>query len=154
MNVSVRNMPRRFFILLSLFGLTLLVTIFVAIQSTTARVTFQNGPIVHVEIERTEEDRERGLAGHLPLDDAHGMLFVWGYSGQQSFWMKGMTFPIDILWLRDGVVIGMVKNASIPSENELSLPTYTSPGPVDAVLEVAAGFIDRYHITAEQTVQY
>lgn len=53
--------------------------------------------------------------------------------------MNEMKFPIDIVWIRDGVVVGI--DADVPSPRVGEAPaTRTSPEPVDAVLEVPAGF--------------
>jgi uncharacterized membrane protein (UPF0127 family) len=38
-----------------------------------------------------------GDRAKLPLDD--GMLFVYHSSGTRCFWMKGMRFALDMIWL-------------------------------------------------------
>ena len=57
------------------------------------------GAEVAVEVADTPEARALGLGGHAPLEDGQGMLFVFGARGRFPFWMRGMTFPLDMLWL-------------------------------------------------------
>ncbi len=52
--------------------------------------------------------------------------------------MRKMNFPIDIVWLKDGLVIGIEKDV-VPDDSNPEKPYY-SPGPVNAVLELPAGW--------------
>lgn len=101
------------------------------------------------EIADTPDERAQGLSGRDFLRHDGGMLFLFlppaGGPEVQSFWMKEMKFPIDIIWIRDKKVIGVEENVSQPlPDTPLSeLPLYTSPGPVDMVFEVGAGVVAR-----------
>jgi uncharacterized protein len=90
-------------------------------------VTLGEGIRVSVEVARTPAARARGLSGHAPLGEDEGMLFLFDEADRYGFWMKDMLFPIDIIWIRDGVVDG-------------ALPSYAPREPADTVLEVRAGF--------------
>ena len=57
------------------------------------------GTIVTAEIVDTKEKLELGLSGREGLSFNKGMLFVFPKTGYHSFWMKDMSFPIDIIWL-------------------------------------------------------
>ena len=82
----------------------------------------------------------QGLSGRSGLAKDEGMLFVFPNAAERDFWMKDMQFAIDIVWLRDGIVRGITRNAQPqPGVPEPELLRYPSPGAVDAVLEVAAG---------------
>ncbi len=52
--------------------------------------------------------------------------------------MKEMKFPLDIIWIRDKEIVGVEKNAPIPTDKNTA--TFKSPGEVTAVLEVNAGY--------------
>lgn len=82
----------------------------------------------------TVEDRSRGLAYRPSFPQKRGMLFLFDISDRHSFWMKGMQFPIDIIFIRDSVVDSVVMNRQPNDLNPVS-PQY----PVNAVLEVNAG---------------
>ncbi|MBN2087245.1 DUF192 domain-containing protein [Candidatus Peregrinibacteria bacterium] len=52
-----------------------------------------------VETVTTEEDKRQGLMGRESLSDDTGMLFVYQEPARQSFWMKNMVIPLDILFI-------------------------------------------------------
>ena len=106
--------------------------------------------VVRVELARTAEERTRGLGGHAPLGADEGMLFVFPEAGRHSFWMKGMTFALDIIWIRDGQVVHVLPDVPPPGPGapDSALPIYTPPAAANYVLEVAAGFAARWGIQA------
>ena len=97
-----------------------------------------------VEIADTDAARARGLSGRPALAKNTGMLFVFATADDQSFWMKDMNFPLDIIWLDDHWrVIDVTQNIS-PKDFP---KTYGPRAPARYVLEVNAGFISAHHIT-------
>ena len=106
--------------------------------------------VVRVELAQTAAERTRGLGGHAPLGADEGMLFVFPAAGRHSFWMKGMTFALDIIWIRDGQVVYVVADVPPPRPGtpDSELPIYTPPAAANYVLEVPAGFAARWGIQA------
>ncbi len=103
------------------------------------------GTEIPVEIARTGEERAKGLSGRPSLEPGQGMLFIFPEPGNHSFWMPDMNFPIDIIWITDGKVVGIEKNVS--NEFDPKNPEFfTPPRPVKYVLEVNAGFADSHDI--------
>lgn len=98
-----------------------------------------------VEVVESVPAKAQGLSGREGLDAGTGMLFVFRPASTQAFWMHGMKFPIDIVWIANEKVIGVVANAPVPQG--LSVPTFTSPAPVDYVLEIPAGEAAKAGIT-------
>jgi uncharacterized protein len=47
----------------------------------------------------TSAQQARGLGYRARLPVSSGMLFVFPLSGTRCFWMKGMRFALDIIWL-------------------------------------------------------
>lgn len=107
-------------------------------SETIAR--FENGAEIIVEIADEAEEQSRGLSGRTELASNRGMLFIFNESVTQRFWMRDMLFPIDIIWLNSGTIIGFEENVNPPIVDGI-LEIYESPGPVDMVMEVNAGFI-------------
>jgi len=97
--------------------------------------------IFTVELAVTSAEKERGLGYRNDLDPVHGMLFPYDHSEKYSFWMKGMRFPIDILWIRDGKIVDISKN--VPVATTSTLPIYSPREPANQVLELTAGTSDR-----------
>ncbi len=100
-----------------------------------------------IDIADTLALREKGLSGRENLGDNEGMLFVFNRPLNRTFWMKGVIISIDIIWILDNRVVGFVENAEPePGVSVMKLTRYHSPEPVDRVLEVKAGTIERLGI--------
>ncbi len=98
------------------------------------------GEVTHLEVEvmRTPAELRRGLQGHPALRDDQGMLFILDDLEIANFWMKDVTYPIDIVFLRpDGTVDHVA--AAVPPCPETPCPNYRSKTPVSHVLELRAG---------------
>ncbi|MEK7090731.1 MAG: DUF192 domain-containing protein [Patescibacteria group bacterium] len=92
----------------------------------------------------------KGLSGRASLPEDGGMLFIFPDQQIRNFWMKDMKFPIDIIWIRDNKIIGIVMGAE-PAFQE-SYEIYTSPEPADTVLEINAGLSQKLGIQVGDTV--
>lgn len=103
-----------------------------------------NGQNLSVEVAETDTARYQGLSGRESLCSDCGMLFNFSDSGQPSFVMRDMLFPLDIIFISQGVV----KNIAAQLQPEGSDPKniYRSSGLVDQVLEVNGGYCDKYDI--------
>jgi uncharacterized membrane protein (UPF0127 family) len=93
---------------------------------------------VRAEIAATDRSRTRGLGGHRRLVFGEGMLFVFGDARRHDFWMQGVDFALDMIWIRGGRVTGVTRRA--PPEAQSGRRLFPSPGPVDRVLEVPGGW--------------
>jgi uncharacterized membrane protein (UPF0127 family) len=100
---------------------------------------------VRAEIAATEGSRARGFSGRERPTAGHGILFVYPDAGRRSFWMRGVAFPLDMVWIRGGRVTGVTRRAP-PASDTANGPLYPSPGPVDRVLEVPGGWAIRHRI--------
>ena len=106
-------------------------------------VVILNGIQLLVEIADTPSERARGLSGRESLKPGWGMLFIFPEEGIYSFWMYGMKFPLDIIWIdSEGIVVYMIENAP-PCREAWSCRAYTPDKPAQYVLEVEAGFVER-----------
>lgn len=54
---------------------------------------------ISIELALTDDERMRGLGGREILPQNAGMLFAFSHAAPHGIWMKGMHFPIDIIWL-------------------------------------------------------
>lgn len=99
---------------------------------------------VHAEIAADDTARRRGLSGRASLAENRGMLFVYPDRLERTYWMKGMRFPIDIVWIDRGRVAGVEPDLPVPVGGDL--PLYPSRVPADHVLEVRAGWAARHGV--------
>lgn len=107
----------------------------------TATVHIRNSTYL-VDIAATPQEKELGLGGRDSLPPLHGMLFPYDHAEQFSFWMKGMRFPLDIVWIRDQSIVDISKN--VPVSVSGALPVYSPKVPVNKILEINAGEADKY----------
>lgn len=112
------------------------------------------GHAFDIEVRDTAAGRAQGLSGRESLGENEGMLFLFGSPDNYGFWMKDMQFPIDIIWIREGNVVGITERAAPePGKNMFRLTVYHPPTPADAALEIGAGVAARYGIKAGDAVE-
>ena len=92
------------------------------------------------EIAFTSEEKSKGLAGRRSIPDGTGMLFYYSASTPKGFWMKGMLFSIDIIWIGQNCTIIKIENdVTPPSSINDKLKIYPAPALTGAVLELNSG---------------
>lgn len=109
---------------------------------------FVKNIIIKAETVSSSEKIERGLSARPSLGEGRGMLFLMPKDEYQRFWMKGMEFPLDIIWIENGRVIGCEGRIS-PDDQRI----FTSPDKASFVLEVNAGFCDANQIELNDPVE-
>jgi uncharacterized membrane protein (UPF0127 family) len=112
-----------------------------------------DGATWNIEIATTTVEQTRGLSYRTSLGKNAGMLFIFNNPSVQNFWMIGMNFPLDMIWIGDdgsGVnkVLGCAQDGPAPAPGTATwnLPIYSSPDGVNKVLEVNAGSVAKYNI--------
>ena len=109
---------------------------------------------VAVEVVKSETAKRKGLSERNSLCEDCGMLFLFPKSDFYSIWMKGMRFDIDIIWIAGARVAGITPNVPYPGPNETNFPAYYPPRPVEAVLELPAGWAQENGIKVGDEVKY
>lgn len=114
-----------------------------------------DGAKLKVEIADTQEKRSKGLGGRQSLASEEGMLFIFPDTQKRPFWMKGLSFPLDFIWIRENKVVDLLHRVQppTPGQSDASLPIYQSKEEVDKVLEVPAGTIQGLDIKVGDTVK-
>lgn len=114
-----------------------------------------NGVRLNIEVADTAEERNKGLGGRQALASDSGMLFIFPKEDKYKFWMKGVTFPLDIIWIRKNIIVDIHKNA-LPTTGQADkdIPIYSPAEPIDKVLEVNGGFSDINNIKIGDTVSF
>lgn len=108
----------------------------------TGTVTVGGVPVT-VDLALTPAQQARGLGYRAGLAPGTGMLFVNDDASIRTFWMKGMRFCLDIIWIEDGEVTGAAESVCpvAPGTPDAEQPRYSSEVPVQYVLEVPAGWL-------------
>lgn len=103
-----------------------------------------------LEVARTPTERDTGLMGRTDLPADRGMLFANSRPIGMSMWMANMLIPLDIVFVRDGIVTKVVSDA--PPCTTKQCPIWSSDGPVDAVIELRSGRATELGITTGRPV--
>jgi uncharacterized membrane protein (UPF0127 family) len=105
-----------------------------AVSPDGVRVTIQ-GTTVQAELVRTPDARARGLSGRDGLAPDRAMLFLFATREHHGFWMQGMRFDLDLVWIAGDRVVDVSHRASHLEPERILAPR----APADRVLEVVAG---------------
>ena len=99
-----------------------------------------------VELATTAGERALGLSGRSSIDRNSGMLFIYKADVTPGFWMRGMLFPLDIIWIDgQGEVVGVSSDLA-PAQEGSQQPLYYPQGPIRYVLEVNSGLAEELGI--------
>ncbi|MBI2022842.1 DUF192 domain-containing protein [Candidatus Daviesbacteria bacterium] len=122
--------------------------------SSTSEVGVLKAEIV-AEIADSKEERADGLSGRESLASDSGMLFVFDKTDIYRFWMKGMKFPLDFIWINEDRVVDILKNVPPPKEGQSdeSLPLVSPTVPINKILEVNAGFADNHKLRVGDKIE-
>jgi uncharacterized membrane protein (UPF0127 family) len=120
----------------------------------TASITVGNDQL-DVELSISPAQQTLGLGYRNGLPDGHGMLFVNDSAEPRTFWMKGMRFCIDIVWIENGEITGAAKSVCPDPEGtpDADRARFSSGDPVTYVLEVPAGWLASHGYGAGTPVQ-
>ncbi len=108
-----------------------------AFEYAQGRVTTPSGATIRVQIADTPEKRALGLGERDQLAEGTGMLFVFNQNERHSFWMKGMRFPLDILWIHNQRIVHVAQNVPPPASGERPV-TVEPQAAANFVLEIPA----------------
>jgi hypothetical protein len=117
----------------------------------------QNMPVqignatVAAEVADTSAEQMQGLSGRASLGADAGMLFTFDAPTRTGFWMNGMRFPLDLIYMKDHAVVDLKENEPVPTV--LPTPFFASTD-FDAVLEVNAGWAATHHVVVGMGAQY
>lgn len=127
----------RRYLLCSLIALVMLVAILFLVFNKEFYQVSVGSCMFKAEVAMTAKAHYRGLSGRESLDTDKGMLFLFDKSADQTFVMREMNFPLDIIFIADNRVVNLYHD--LPPEGAATKMSYHSGAPVNAVLEVRGG---------------
>ena len=105
-----------------------------------------------VEAAKSNESITKGL-GERDAIGSDGMLFFMPERNVVNFWMHGMRFPLDFVWIDQNKIVGTISNVQAPVDpSSFELPSYSSEVPVTHVLELPAGKVAEMKLTTDMIV--
>jgi uncharacterized membrane protein (UPF0127 family) len=109
----------------------------------TAEIVVGDTPLA-VDLALAPAEQSLGLGYRNGLAPGTGMLFVFPDADVRSFWMKGMRFCLDIVWIVEDRIAGAAESVCPDPEGtaDADRARFRSGEPVTHVLEVPAGWLD------------
>lgn len=109
---------------------------------STAEITVGDTRL-SVELALSNDEQRLGLGYRNGLEPGTGMLFVFPQPAERQFWMRGMRFCLDIIWIDAGEIVGAAESVCPDPGGtaDADRARYGSEVPVSHVLEMPAGWM-------------
>jgi len=98
--------------------------------------------VIDVEIADNDDQRMTGLMFRTEMKENQGMLFIFPYETEQSFWMKNTVLPLDMIFVNADMEIIKIHHNTTPYSEQ----SYSSGKPAQYVVEVNAGYCNKLDI--------
>ena len=114
---------------------------------STISVIFK-GHDLNIMLAKTRAEKAKGLMFYNEIASDTGMLFVYKYPQQMSFWMMNTKIPLDLVFFSENLTVTEYIKNMIPGFGKRpdTLPHYDSNGKAQYALELKAGMIDELGI--------
>ena len=126
-------------------------------------VEFPRGTIIlddktlEVQIADSDSLRARGLMFQDELRYNEGMLFVFDGPDTRPMWMLNMQFNLDIIWFDEDANVVVIEKDVPPCRTTVEVVACRENGVsgdnAKYVLEVTAGFVDKFNITESSKME-
>jgi uncharacterized membrane protein (UPF0127 family) len=118
-------------------------------------VMLPDGSTVHVELAKTEAERNFGLMERTSLPQGRGMLFIHEEPSQYHYWMYDCKIGLDIIWMDQAHRIVEMSPNTPPCKGAASTcPSYGGNATSIYVLELPVGSIKAHQLAVGQTVNF
>ena len=112
---------------------------------------------LEVQIADSDSLRVRGLMFQNELSYNEGMLFVFDGSNTRPMWMLNMQFNLDVIWFDENSNVVAIEKDVPPCKTTIEVVACRENGVsgdnAKYVLEVTAGFVDKFNITESSKME-
>ncbi|MFH1700290.1 MAG: DUF192 domain-containing protein [Candidatus Zixiibacteriota bacterium] len=105
---------------------------------------------IDIEIKDNGYEQANGMMRRNTMEELQGMLFIFADETERSFWMKNTILSLDLLFVNARNEIVTIHKNAIPFDKS----TYKSDAPTKYVVEVLAGFTDKYNIIVGDEIKW
>jgi uncharacterized membrane protein (UPF0127 family) len=105
---------------------------------------------IDIEIADNDYKRQLGLMKRVSMEEKQGMLFIFPAEAKQAFWMRNTLISLDMVFINsEKEIVTIHKNTKILSDQ-----SYPSSVPAEYVLELNAGFTNKYNIQVGDRISW
>ena len=105
---------------------------------------------IDIEIADNAQETQQGMMFRTKMDYNKGMLFIFEYEREQSFWMKNCKMSLDIIYVNSDLEIVTIYKHTQPF-SESPIPSFK---PAQFVVETTAGFCDKMGVSEGDQIQF
>lgn len=117
-----------------------------------SKITIDNHTF-SIDVATTSAEQQQGLSGKDSLPQDQGMLFVFKTPDRYAFWMKGMKFPLDIIFIDNNKIVSISHEVPAPKDvNDTNLAVYTPDAPANQALEINSGLAKSFNFKSGDAV--
>ncbi|MFH1780298.1 MAG: metalloregulator ArsR/SmtB family transcription factor [Candidatus Micrarchaeota archaeon] len=106
-------------------------------------LSLPDGTMLSLELAVSPAEKNAGLSNRNELCSNCGMLFLFNAPSKQSFWMRDVLLPLDLVFLNDEYMVVDAEFNAQPCLNSYC-PLIVSSEDFSFVLETNAGFAEQY----------
>lgn len=103
---------------------------------------------VACDVADTNVRKRKGLQGYKSLDANRGMYFPYPGYCDVTFHQGSVSFPLDLIFLRDGFIIDLIENTKVGDKDRWSCIG------CDGVLEVSGGFCKENDVNVQDLLVF
>ncbi len=133
-------MQKVLILILVLFLILILILSLGFFQKRKQRQVCFNDHCFDVEMAETPVQRAKGLMFRKKLKNNQGMLFVFKTEKEYDFWMKNVSFPLDIIWLNNNKQVVFISPDTQPCNNSKCIAIRPNAN-AKYVLEINGGLV-------------
>jgi uncharacterized membrane protein (UPF0127 family) len=104
----------------------------------SAQITIA-GEVIQLEVAETPDQQQIGLMYRESLAANRGMLFPFNPPRPVRFWMKNTLIPLDMVFLRDGIIQAIIANVPPCKQDPCTSYGPASLTEIDQVIELQTG---------------
>jgi uncharacterized membrane protein (UPF0127 family) len=112
-----------------------------------------DGKQFYVDVAKTTEQKAKGLDIYNKLPLKRGMVFTFDSLDYYPFWMKGMKFPIDIIYINNNKIVDIFPDLPNPAGSTQSPVIVRPTAKANYVLEINAGLSRKYNFQKGDLVE-
>lgn len=145
----MKKIRKKFFLLGFILILLIVLLFFERNNEREIKKIMINGEEFLVEVSDNQKEIRTGLSKRENICNNCGMLFVFPQSGKYSFWMKGMKFGLDIIWIKGSEVVFFAENIDKNYEKTIS-----PISEADKVLELKSGSVEKLGLKLGDKIEF
>ena len=104
---------------------------------------------ITAEIARTSKQHQMGMMYRTNMGELEGMVFIFDYPSQRSFWMKNTTVPLDIAYITPEGIIQEIHPLHPLNENAV----YSQSHNIQFVLEMNQNWFSNHNVKAGMEIR-